>query len=115
MAASSTDVKQLRGLIQALQEENAALRKRLAIYEDTGAPPPKKAAPMLPTANTAADSDEELDSLYDADGNPFFELSSKRRVTVSKFKNFLLVRIGDIYEHNGQIKPGKGISLKVTW
>ncbi|OIW28882.1 PC4-domain-containing protein [Coniochaeta ligniaria NRRL 30616] len=49
----------------------------------------------------------------DAEG-PFWELSSKRRVNVTKFNKALLVNIREYYEAGGELKPGKkGISLSV--
>ncbi|KAM3499678.1 hypothetical protein MY10362_007078 [Beauveria mimosiformis] len=50
----------------------------------------------------------------DEEGNPFWELSSKRRVGVSKFNNATMVNIREYYEKDGKHLPSrKGISLSV--
>ncbi|KAB5539565.1 transcriptional Coactivator p15-domain-containing protein [Coniochaeta sp. 2T2.1] len=49
----------------------------------------------------------------DAEG-PFWELSNKRRVNVTKFNKALLINIREYYDAGGELKPGKkGISLSV--
>ncbi|RGP68101.1 rna polymerase ii transcriptional coactivator [Fusarium longipes] len=50
----------------------------------------------------------------DDDGNPFWELSNKRRVGVSEFSNKTFVNIREYYEKDGKTLPGKkGISLSI--
>ncbi|KAL6921990.1 hypothetical protein ACHAPO_002751 [Fusarium lateritium] len=50
----------------------------------------------------------------DDDGNPFWELSNKRRVGVSEFSNKTFVNIREYYEKDGKALPGKkGISLSI--
>ncbi|KAG9502981.1 hypothetical protein J7337_005816 [Fusarium musae] len=76
----------------------------------------------------AADSDSEPETVSkrvkggtsvesdgkDDDGNPFWELSNKRRVGVSEFSKKTFVNIREYYDKDGKTLPGKkGISLSI--
>ncbi|CVK89984.1 hypothetical protein FPRO06_05370 [Fusarium proliferatum] len=76
----------------------------------------------------AADSDSEPETVSkrvksgtsvesdgkDDDGNPFWELSNKRRVGVSDFSKKTFVNIREFYDKDGKSLPGKkGISLSI--
>ncbi|MCJ1285685.1 hypothetical protein MMC26_005026 [Xylographa opegraphella] len=51
----------------------------------------------------------------DAAGDPFWELTSNRRVVVSRFGGKLMVSVREYYEKEGQSLPGKkGISMPVA-
>ncbi|KAF2664620.1 ssDNA-binding transcriptional regulator [Microthyrium microscopicum] len=46
------------------------------------------------------------------DGNAYWELSAKRRVTVDEFKGKTLVALREFYEKDGKLLPGKsGLSM----
>ncbi|KAI1013554.1 hypothetical protein LB503_001707 [Fusarium chuoi] len=86
---------------------------------------------MARTSNAkkrAADSDSEPETISkrvksgtsvesdgkDDDGNPFWELSNKRRVGVSDFSKKTFVNIREYYDKDGKSLPGKkGISLSI--
>ncbi|KAJ1301491.1 hypothetical protein OPQ81_008747 [Rhizoctonia solani] len=54
------------------------------------------------------------DKQTDADGNTYFEISGKRRITVRSFNGLKLVDIREMYtdKASGELRPGKkGISL----
>lgn len=45
----------------------------------------------------------------DDNGETYFELSGKRRVTVSSFKGKMMVSVREFYEKDGQTLPGKKV------
>ncbi|KAK2880053.1 hypothetical protein FQN49_000631 [Arthroderma sp. PD_2] len=48
----------------------------------------------------------------DSNGDPYWEISRQRRVTISTFKGRVLVNVREYYEKDGQDLPGKkGISM----
>ncbi|KAG8739341.1 hypothetical protein FRC10_005767 [Ceratobasidium sp. 414] len=92
--------------------------------------PPKRKAKAEPDADaSAAEETEGLaekpssssriivpvpEKQTDAEGNTYFEISGKRRVTVRSFNGMKLVDIREMYtdKATGELKPGrKGISL----
>lgn len=74
---------------------------------------PKKKTKKAPPAKRGKDK-KGSDGDDDTD---FFQLSAKRRVTVSEFRGRLQVDIREYYEADGEMKPGrKGICLtKEQW
>ncbi|KAF4967499.1 hypothetical protein FSARC_4963 [Fusarium sarcochroum] len=86
-------------------------------------------ARTMPTKKRAADSDSEPEAATkrvksaatpvesdgkDDEGNPFWELSNKRRVGVSDFSKKTFVNIREYYDKDGKTLPGKkGISLSI--
>ncbi|EME81146.1 uncharacterized protein MYCFIDRAFT_89755 [Pseudocercospora fijiensis CIRAD86] len=46
-----------------------------------------------------------------ADGEVYWEISSRKRLTVSEYKKTTLINIRDYYEKDGKMLPGKGTAL----
>ncbi|KAI9285920.1 transcriptional Coactivator p15-domain-containing protein [Umbelopsis sp. AD052] len=63
------------------------------------------------------DTPETSNTLKDAKGNVYYQLSSKRRVTITKFSSGeKAVDLREWYQKDGEYKPGKGICLpKAQW
>ncbi|KIW43223.1 uncharacterized protein PV06_04348 [Exophiala oligosperma] len=50
----------------------------------------------------------------DSEGNPYWEISKGRRVTISNFKGKTLVNVREYYQKDGELLPGKkGISMSI--
>ncbi|EDQ92514.1 uncharacterized protein MONBRDRAFT_30897 [Monosiga brevicollis MX1] len=113
----SDDPVVLKRRIALLVQENEILRARLATYEgaadDTTASSAPAKRPKVDTQATREAFDNQ-DALLDDEDNPYFPLSNNKRVTVSRFKAFTLIRLGEVYNDNGKTKQGKGISLKAS-
>ncbi|KAK0719592.1 transcriptional Coactivator p15-domain-containing protein [Lasiosphaeris hirsuta] len=86
--------------------------------EDVVSPVVKKAKAerVKPKAATAAASKDGLTKGKDGDGNSYWEIGNKRRVSASSFKGAVLVNIREYYQTpDGEDKPGKkGISLSIN-
>ncbi|EGP86695.1 uncharacterized protein MYCGRDRAFT_43207 [Zymoseptoria tritici IPO323] len=82
-------------------------RKRVAAFED-----PDSDTNNQQTKKSKKTSGFSTEMQTDADGNPFWEISNKRRLGVSTFKNNVMVSIREFYEKDGQMLPGKkGVTL----
>ncbi|KAK2003248.1 transcriptional Coactivator p15 [Colletotrichum falcatum] len=68
-----------------------------------------------PTKKSKTSKTEGASSGVDKEGNPYWDLSNKRRVGVSQFKNNTFINIREFYEKDGDMLPGKkGISLNIA-
>ncbi|ROT41452.1 transcriptional Coactivator p15 [Sodiomyces alkalinus F11] len=75
---------------------------------DEGAPVVLKSFKKSKTAATSPSSG------HDKEGNPYWELSNKRRIGVSKFRDMTMINIREFWEKDGEMLPGKkGISLSL--
>ena len=70
----------------------------------------ERPAKKTKTSKSAPSTEQHKDS----EGNTYWEISGKRRVTISEFKGLRMVNIREYYEKDGKDLPGKkGISLTV--
>ncbi|KAF4982874.1 hypothetical protein FZEAL_1570 [Fusarium zealandicum] len=86
-----------------------ARTKRAAESDASEAEVAPKASKRVKSSAAGADANGK-----DAEGNPFWEISNKRRVGVSQYNKSSLINIREYYEKDGKTLPGKkGISLSV--
>ncbi|KAF3491136.1 uncharacterized protein GIQ15_00653 [Arthroderma uncinatum] len=79
----------------------------------------KRARTAKPSADAGkSDSSAQVSSALDrtpktdSNGDPYWEISRQRRVTISTFRGRVLVNVREYYEKDGQDLPGKkGISM----
>lgn len=69
---------------------------------------PKK-KPRSTKSSKSATSESTGGPIKDNEGNPYWEISTQRRVTISKFKGQTFVNIREFYEKDGQDLPGKKV------
>ncbi|KAL3667240.1 hypothetical protein V7S43_007474 [Phytophthora oleae] len=104
-------------LTELLSRKAAVGPQQLSLSQDSDAPLARFAAQRKAKRKELASKKQpqaqaKAVSKTNEQGDVVFEMSSKRRVTVRKWKNMKFVDIREFYDDNGQPKPGKkGISL----
>ena len=85
-------------------EVNHRSKKARTTTSTASSAKPKPSSFKTPSANPAGGK-------VDANGDPYWELSRLRRVTVSSFKGKTLVNVREYYEKDGQELPGKKVCI----
>ncbi|KAJ9648952.1 hypothetical protein H2201_002031 [Coniosporium apollinis] len=84
------------------------------VDEDTENAPKAKKSKTSTKAAAAPKAAVELGMQKDDNGDEFWEISGKRRVTISTFKGKSMVNIREYYEAGGKMLPGKkGITMSI--
>ncbi|RUS30765.1 transcriptional Coactivator p15-domain-containing protein, partial [Jimgerdemannia flammicorona] len=77
---------------------------------------PKKQKTVIKEETTKQPSDlnDDDNKGVNSEGEPYFKLSAKRRITLRKWKGVPMIDIREYYGNGNDIKPGKkGISLSL--
>lgn len=88
-------------------------RKSSAVLQDDSDGPAEASTKRGKSASGTAVQTSPKAQL-DSDGNPFWEISKARRVTISEFKGKTLVNIREYYDKDGQTLPGKKV-CSIFW
>lgn len=59
--------------------------------------------------STSATQSASTDPKTDTNGDPYWEISRQRRVTVSTFRGKTMINVREYYEKDGQDLPGKKV------
>ncbi|CRK23174.1 hypothetical protein BN1708_013643 [Verticillium longisporum] len=87
-------------------------KRSVSRIDDSDEDGPILTKPIKKTKTTASATTASAGK--DKDGNPYWELSSKRRIGISKFKDMTMINIREYYQKDDDMLPGKkGISLSL--
>lgn len=83
-------------------------KRSVSRIDDSDEDGPILTKPIKKTKTTASATSASAGK--DKDGNPYWELSSKRRIGISKFKDMTMINIREYYQKDDDMLPGKKVS-----